>query len=377
MADILSFLFIGLLAFYFLFIRKIRIGLTKLGYYKTQSQLDEFISIIIPFRNESDNILINLESIGSQNYPKDKFEVIYINDFSTDDSLEKLQNGITNENIKVYSVEESKLEKAHKKQAIEVGISKAKGSIILFTDADCTCSPDWLASMVAGFEENTALISGPVAFAESDNLFGKLQVLEFAGLILSGAGLIGNNSPMIASSANLAFRKSVFDEVGGYKDLMDLSSGDDELLMQKISYMTNYDIKFCFTKDALVITDPNRSVEEFSQQRKRWASKGFFYENKSIIFQLVLIALFFIGLLVLPILGIFLDARFFTIFAGSFIVKIIIEHAVLQKGIGVLLKRIPLGIFLLAELLHIPYIVYSSISGAFGNFKWKDRELKR
>ncbi len=377
MADILSFVFIGLLAFYFLFIRKIRIGLTKLGYYKTQSQLDEFISIIIPFRNESDNILINLESIGSQNYPKDKFEVIYINDFSTDDSLEKLQNGITNENIKVYSVEESKLEKAHKKQAIEVGISKAKGSIILFTDADCTCSPDWLASMVAGFEENTALISGPVAFAESDNLFGKLQVLEFAGLILSGAGLIGNNSPMIASSANLAFRKSVFDEVGGYKDLMNLSSGDDELLMQKISYMTNYDIKFCFTKDALVITDPNRSVEEFSQQRKRWASKGFFYENKSIIFQLVLIALFFIGLLVLPILGIFLDARFFTIFAGSFIVKIIIEHAVLQKGIGVLLKRIPLGIFLLAELLHIPYIVYSSISGAFGNFKWKDRELKR
>lgn len=377
MTDILSFIFIGLLAFYFVFIRNIRTGLTKLGYYKTQSQSDEYISIIIPFRNESDNILQNLKSIEAQNYPTDKYEVIYINDFSTDDSLEKLKNGITKENIFVHSMTESKFEKAHKKQAIEFGIIKAKGSIILFTDADCTNSPDWIATMVAGFEEYTAMISGPVAFAETDSLFGRLQALEFAGLILSGAGLIGNNTPIIASSANLAFRKSVFEEVGGYKDLMNLSSGDDELLMQKIAYKTNYDVKFCFSKDALVITDPNKSLEEFNQQRKRWASKGFFYENKSIVFQLVLIALFYIGLLVLPILGIFLNLKFLILFGVSVFVKIIIEYAILEKGVGVLLEKLSLGLFLLAELLHIPYIVYSAISGAFGNFKWKDRELKR
>lgn len=377
MADILSFIFIGLLAFYFVFIRNIRIGLTKLGYYKTQSQIDEYISIIIPFRNESNKILQNLKSIETQNYPTDKFEVIYINDFSTDDSLEKLKNGITKENVFVHSMAESKFEKAHKKQAIEFGITKAKGSVILFTDADCTNSPDWIATMVAGFEENTALISGPVAFAESDSLFGRLQALEFSGLILSGAGLIGNNTPIIASSANLAFRKSVFEEVGGYKDLMNLSSGDDELLMQKIAYKTNYDVKFCFSKDALVITDPNKNLEEFNQQRKRWASKGFFYENKSIVFQLVLIALFYIGLLVLPILGILINTKFLVLFGVSLFVKIIIEYAVLEKGVGVLLKKLPLSLFLLAEFLHIPYIVYSAISGAFGNFKWKDRELKR
>ena len=81
MTDLLSFIFIGLLAFYFIFIRNIRIGITKLGYYKTQSQIDEFISIVIAFRNESDNILHNLKSIESQNYPADKYEVIYINDF--------------------------------------------------------------------------------------------------------------------------------------------------------------------------------------------------------------------------------------------------------------------------------------------------------
>lgn len=377
MTDLLSFIFIGLLGFYFIFIRNIRTGITKLGYYKTQSQVDQFISIVIAFRNESDNIIQNLKSIESQNYPEDKYEVIYINDFSTDDSLDILNDAITKDNIFVHSMAESIFEKAHKKQAIEFGISKAKGSIILFTDADCTNSSDWIATMVAGFEDNTALISGPVAFTDSDSLFGRIQQLEFAGLILAGAGLIGNKTPMIASSANLAFRKSVFDEVGGYKDLMNFSSGDDELLIQKIAYKTNYEIKFCFSKDALVITKPNKNIEEFNQQRKRWASKGLFYEKKKIILQLISIFLFFVWILILPILGIFLNSKYWIQFGVALFVKIIVEYAVLQKGIGVLLKKIDLGIFLLAELLHIPYIVYSSILGLFGNFKWKDRELKR
>ena len=348
-----------------------------MGYYKTQSQEGEFVSIIIPFRNESNKIMDSLKSLESQNYSSDKFEVIYIDDFSTDNSLIKLKNGITKENVFVYSMKDTNFAKAHKKQAIEFGISKSKGTIILFTDADCTNYPNWISTMVIGFEENTALISGPVAFAESDNLFGKLQSLEFAGLILSGAGLIGNKTPMIASSANLAFRKSVFDEVGGYKDLMNLSSGDDELLMQKIAYKSNYEVKFCFDKDALVITDPNKNLEEFNQQRKRWASKGLFYKNKMIVIQLFLIFFFFLGLIIQIFLGVFLDPRFLTIFAGSILVKMLVEYSVLQKGVGVLIKAISFPQFLIAEFLHIPYIVYSAIAGALGNFKWKDRELKR
>ncbi len=377
MLNLLSLIFIGLLVFYFVFIRNVRSGLTKLIYYKTQAELDDFVSIIIPFRNESNKILDSLKSIESQNYPIDKYEVIYIDDFSEDDSFTKLKTTITNSNISVLSMQESKLDKAHKKQAIEFGISKAQGEIILFTDADCVSSPEWIRTMVVGFEKETALISGPVAFAKSDNLFGRLQALEFAGLILTGAGLIGNKTPMIASSANLAFRKTVFNEVGGYKDLMNLSSGDDELLMQKIAYKTNYDVKFCFDKEALVITDPNKNVEEFAEQRKRWASKGLFYENKAIIIQLIFIFLFFIGLVAELFLGFFLDAKFLIILGGSLFVKIVVEYSVLEKGVGILIEKLSFPLFLLAEVLHIPYIIYSAISGAMGNFTWKDRKLKR
>lgn len=377
MLNIFSLIFLGLLIFYFLFIRKIRIGITNLEYYNTQSQDNEFVSIIIPFRNESDNILSSLESIESQNYPIDKYEVIYVDDFSEDDSYAKLKGEIRNKNVKVYKMEKSTLERAHKKQAIEYGISKSKGSIILFTDADCTSPPNWITSMVIGFEENTGLISGPVSFIESESLFSKLQKLEFAGLILSGAGLIGNKTPMIANSANLAFRKNVFDELGGFKDMMHLSSGDDELLMQKIAYKSEYKVKFCFNKDAVVYTNPNKNIEEFSQQRQRWASKGLFYENKLIVTQIVFIFLFFIGLIIQLFLGIFVSSKFIILLAGSILVKMIVEYSVLQKGMGILIDKISFRLFLLAELLHIPYIIYSGIMGSFGKYKWKNRDLKR
>jgi len=96
-----------------------------------------------------------------------------------------------------------------------------------------------------------------------------------------------------------------------------------------------------------------------------------------IVMQLFLIFFFFLGLIVQLFLGVFLDSRFLTIFAGSILVKMLVEYSVLQKGVGVLIKTISFPQFLLAEFLHIPYIVYSAIAGALGNFKWKDRELKR
>lgn len=333
--------------------------------------------MIIPFRNESDTIIENLRCLENQNISIDKYEVIYINDCSDDDSVQKLKSSISKSNISVYSMENIDHERAHKKRAIELGMQKAIGEIIILTDADCVSKPTWISLMLSKFSNNTGLISGPVKFISSNTLFGKLQELEFSGLILSGAGLIGNGTPMICSSANLAFRKSVFDKVGGYHDLMGLSSGDDELLMQKIAYDTSYKVGYCLNKDALVSTNPNDNLKEFTQQRKRWASKGLFYKNKGIIAQLILIFLFYVGLIIQLFVGLLIDKNFLYIFIFSFLVKIFIEYSVLKKGKGILLEKISFGIFLIAEILHAPYIIYSAISGAFGNFTWKERELER
>jgi len=130
-------------------------------------------------------------------------------------------------------------------------------------------------------------------------------------------------------------------------------------------------------KKAVVKTEPKSSVKEFMNQRKRWASKGLFYKNKALVLKLILFFLFYLSLISQPLLGIFYNNIFIYSYLFSFLTKIISEFLVLKKGIEILFNKNILNVFLLAEILHVPYIVWSAFSGMFGNYKWKDRELER
>jgi cellulose synthase/poly-beta-1,6-N-acetylglucosamine synthase-like glycosyltransferase len=227
-------------------------------------------------------------------------------------------------------------------------------------------------------DDKTAFVSGPVEF-EVDNrkYFDKLQKLEFAGLVISGAGLIGINRPVICNAANIAYRKKVFEQVNGFDDQLKLSSGDDEMLMQKIWKETDYRIKFCPDKKAIVKTAPNKTLKQFYQQRKRWASKGLFYADKLLILKLILIFLFYLSLPMQLVLVIVLSAKFLILLLVSLSLKAIFEYLVLQKGTDLLFNKKLLSPFIIAEILHIPYIIISGISGIFGNFTWKERKVSR
>ncbi|MFH1195311.1 MAG: glycosyltransferase [bacterium] len=366
-----------LLLYYLGFIIWIRFGLSRLVKNKSEGARVEFISIIIPFRNESANILNSLKSISSLNYPTDKFEALYINDSSTDDSFAKIENASKPSNIKLLNFVDLSSKYAFKKKAVEFGIQNAQGQIIVLTDTDCTHHPEWLFAMINNFDADTAMVSGPVEFLSDGSVFHEFQKLEFEGLIEAGAGLIGNNNPTICSAANLAFRKEAFYLVGGYKDNMNLSSGDDEFLMQKIHRQTDYKIKFSLHPDSIVKTDPNKNISQFFEQRRRWSSKGFFYKSKFLIFTLVLIFLFYISLPVQLILGIFYQPYFILMFLLSLLLKMFIEFLVLRKGKKLLFKDLKLRFIPAAEIFQIPYIIIAPLLGLLGNFNWKGRKLKR
>jgi cellulose synthase/poly-beta-1,6-N-acetylglucosamine synthase-like glycosyltransferase len=366
-----------LLLHYAVFLLVILSGLKKLKCTITQNISGEFISIIIPFRNESGNILESLESIKNLDYPKNNFEVIYVNDSSDDDSLEKLNTACKPDNVKVLSVPLNFSLNAHKKRAIRYGIENAKGSIIVTTDADCVQQPGWLKNMMQSFEKDTGFVSGPVEFYDNKSILGSIQKTEFAGLVLTGAGLIGNNRPIICNAANIAYRKSAYDAVNGFKGNMNLSSGDDEFLMQKIRKETNYKVKFCLNKEAIVKTDINKSVGQFYNQRRRWASKGLFYADKLLIAKLILIFLFYLSLVLMPVLAIIFSAKYLLIFILSILIKFSLEYKILKTGSKLLFTKEILKNFFLAEFLQVPYIIIAGVSGILGNFTWKDRKLKR
>lgn len=378
MIELILILFFALLLLnYIYFLSDIIRGLKKLSDDDRAIIPGEFVTVIIPFRNESDNILISLNSLASQNYPQEKFEVIYVNDSSTDDSYEKILNAAKPNNFSVISLSEFSRDKAFKKKAVSYGIEHARGEIIVTTDADCTHDQNWLTQLLSRFDNKAGFISGPVSFIERRGLFSKIQSLEFAGLVLSGAGLIGIGKPTICNGANLAFRKSVYNELHGYHDQMHLSSGEDELLMQKIAAETDYSVKFCWAKAGVVFTQPNKNIHDFFQQRKRWASKGLFYKNKFLIVRLILIYLFYISIAAQILLSIFFSKIFIISLILGFILKFFLEYKIISKGIDLLFKRDLMKYFFISEIFQIIYLTIAGVAGMIGNFKWKERKLNR
>ena len=197
-----------------------------------------FISVVVAARNEEENIARLLKLLQQQTYPANQFEVIVIDDFSTDKTKE-LAQGFSSE---VFHVIQPNVvpEKSSKKKAIEAGVLKAKGDLIVITDADCAPTNQWLQT-VASFQEKTGavFIAAPVKLKYSSSLLSIFQSLDFMMLQGITAASVEANVHSMCNGANLSYARSVFLEVDGFSGVDKLASGDDMLLTIKSSYRIN------------------------------------------------------------------------------------------------------------------------------------------
>jgi len=268
-----------------------------------------FFSIIIPARNEEDNIGNCLRSIINQNYPKKLFEIIVIDDHSTDKtSLIISQFQEKNSNIKLINLQNElngKQLNAYKKKAIEMAVEKAKGSWIITTDADCVLKPNWLLL----FDEyiannNSLLVAAPVVFTKDKSIISNFQYIDFMALQAATAATVSIGLHSMCNGANLAYNKNIFKEVGGFKGIDNIASGDDMLLMNKIKSKYPKQIGYLFSKNAIATTKPMPDWNSFLNQRIRWASKADKYDDKSLLpvllgvylFNFLLFSMFFASL---------------------------------------------------------------------------------
>jgi cellulose synthase/poly-beta-1,6-N-acetylglucosamine synthase-like glycosyltransferase len=136
-------------------------------------------------------------------------------------------------------------------------------------------------------------------------------------------------------------------------------------------------VKFCWNNEGLVRTESCKNLKEFLNQRKRWASKSLFYNDKYLILRLIMIFLFYAGLIIQPVL-ILVGFQFIWItFLLGLVIKILIEFLIIKRGREVFPRRNNFAVFLLTELLHVPYILITALLGLYGNFEWKERKIKR
>ena len=228
--------------------------------------------------------------------------------------------------------------------------------------------------MVAHFEDEVGLVSGYVEIdaQKEKNIFHKLQSLEFLGLTTVGLGSIGKGEPIIANGANLAFRKRAFYEIGGYGDEKSVISGDDDLLMQKMHSSSNWKICANVQRESVVRTAPVNSLREFIDQRTRWASKGLIYKKYSLVLFLVAIYFYFLLLFVsIPFALLFPLVFPYPFFA--LLLKLFADFLIIYRGTKLLGRQDLRKYFLLAEIFHIPYILYVGFAGLLGTFEWKGR----
>jgi cellulose synthase/poly-beta-1,6-N-acetylglucosamine synthase-like glycosyltransferase len=246
-----------------------------------------FFSVIVAVRNEEDNILHLLEDLSGQVYPQSAFEVIVVNDHSTDDTARLVADTVTTVNFQLRLLHLSDYLQApspgdnYKKKAIEYGVSAAHGQWIVLTDGDCRVGSRWLTT-IAGCVSTTndvQMVSGAVTFGVERSVFGHMQTVEFASLIGSGAATLQLGLPTMCNAANLAFAKSAFVEVDGYAGTADTATGDDLFLMHKLHTRYPGGISFLRNPAGIVFSRAKDSWQAFYQQRKRWASKWNLYQD--------------------------------------------------------------------------------------------------
>jgi cellulose synthase/poly-beta-1,6-N-acetylglucosamine synthase-like glycosyltransferase len=341
------------------------------------------ISVIVAVRNEENNIENILQDLIQQSYPSSYFEIIFVNDHSTDQTVKLIENHIPeNKNISLIHLDYNL---SGKKDAISTGIKYAKGELILTSDADCRIDENHLITL-AGFYEKykPEMIIAPVVIKSGDTIFEKFQSLEFLSLIASTAGAVALNRPVMCNGANLAYRRETFLK---HSDALNrkFASGDDVLFMLKIkkdkkkNRQERKSIYFLKSNKATVSTKAQTNIKNFVQQRKRWTSKSSAYHDFDIILTAIIVFLINLSLLI-SFFGMFFNKLFLASFLIIFISKSLIDFIFLlsinsffkTKGT----EKPILQLFPLMQFVYFFYVCFIAIIGNIGNYSWKGRKLK-
>ncbi len=333
------------------------------------------VSVIIPARNEEDQIVKCLQSLFMQSYPKAFTEIIVVNDFSTDNTVYLVKQNFDQCILLHLEDYVSDPINAYKKKAIETGISHSTGELILCTDADCCMGPEWISLLVdAHRKRNLIFIAAPVKIVPNASAISVFQTLDFISLQgITGAAVHKNLYPM-CNGANLAYTRKVYNDVGGFTDIDHIASGDDMLLMKKIQSAFPGKIGYVKDQRAIVSTAPATNIRSFFNQRIRWASKISHYKHPATFFTLALVYFLNIGLLLL---------FFSCFFYGSWkwlivllVCKTLSEYFFVSKVASFFGQQYLMKYFAICQPFHIVYTVLAGSFGSFGRYEWKNRKVK-
>lgn len=336
-------------------------------------------SILVPFRNEALNLPALLDSIISLDYPTTQFELILINDASSDTSVKIVNRYKTKHpKLNLTLIENNELSGSPKKEAIHKAIALASYEWIITTDADCVVPESWLRAFDSMIKQYAPkMIVAPVSYLSKNGFLHKFQLLDFLSLQGITMGSFGMKDkkfghPFLCNGANLCYTKESFQAVNGFTGNHHIPSGDDVFLLEKMFKKFPEDIHFIKSKEAIVLTSSKDSFKGLIQQRVRWAAKTTAYDSMytklvgALVFatSLIMVILFIMGSLgELPWLHV----------GFIFLLKFNIDFVLLYKTSQFFEQQEVMKSYFVSSLLHPFYTVLVAILSLKKSYTWKDR----
>ncbi|MCF6308455.1 MAG: glycosyltransferase [Flavobacteriaceae bacterium] len=336
-------------------------------------------SIIIPFRNEAKNLSELMNSLQKINYPKDSFEIIFVDDESDDNSVKIIETELKNfdKSFPFKILKNKRKSNSPKKDAITLAVSKARYDWIITTDADCELPINWLQVFHSFIiKKQPLLIAAPVGLSNQESFIGKYQIFDLLSLQTVTMGSFGMNNSLLCNGANLCYKKEVFNSVNGYEGNNHIASGDDIFLLEKVKSKYPNKVQFLKSKEVIVITKTEDSWKKILYQRIRWASKTSKQHNW--VSKLVGLVVFLCNLLV--IIGAFLSffsnyhLQYFLVF---WMLKLVLDFLFIISTASFFRNKISFFKFIISSILH-PFITTFVVVGSIiGTYSWKDRQFKK
>lgn len=231
------------------------------------------VSVIVAARNEEENIIECMQSLEKLEYPENKIEIFIVNDHSTDNTGDLIKDFIFDKPKFKYLEPEKEIGSLKgKTNALANAIRDATGEVILTTDADCTVSPTWAKELASYYKPDVAMVCG-YTDQVSETLFGGMQSLDFIYLLMVAGGVMNLGKPLSCIGNNMSYRKSVYEEIGGYESLP-FSVTEDFNLLMAMHRLKKYKIIYPMTSEGLVTSKPCSTWKSLFKQKKRWGVGG-------------------------------------------------------------------------------------------------------
>ncbi|QAA82621.1 glycosyltransferase [Aequorivita sp. H23M31] len=367
---------------YFICMMALIIGFRRIPLFnmKKDSPLTHF-SIVIPFRNESENLPSLLKSISNLNYPSNQFEVLLVNDDSVDGYEEIIKSAIEKSTVSIHLLQNRRLSNSPKKDAITEAIKHSKFDWIITTDADCELPQYWLQTFDSFIQKKNQetnepiMICGPVIYKSNYSFIQNFQQMDGLSLQAVTLGSFGLKNPILCNGANLAYRKDAFKTVNGFAGNDHIASGDDIFLMEKFKKIFPTKVKYLKSRDAIVSTKPQASWAKLINQRVRWASKTGKQKSHLSIFLGLLVLMVNILFLLLPF-AVILDIRNAFFYVGLILFKMFLDLLVIKQTAKLFRRKISFINFPKLAFTYATVVIAVSFKSLNGKYSWKGRNFK-